>query len=89
MIFVHRTRGEYTVLTHIGVWVKTKFNTPYSRCKFNISYEIVPVSLLVKVSFCFDHKGNSLDFKVERLSHNSFEQVSLGDVGETGIIYVL
>ena len=29
---------EYTVLiTHIGVWVKTKINNLYPRCKFNIS----------------------------------------------------
>ena len=27
-------RTEYTVLTHIGVWVKTKISIPYSRCKF-------------------------------------------------------
>ena len=37
VIFFHRTREstEYTVLTHIGVWVKTKINILYPRCKFN------------------------------------------------------
>ena len=31
---------EYTVLTHIGVWVKTKINILYPQCKFNIYYII-------------------------------------------------
>ena len=40
VLFFHRTQEstEYTVLTHIGVWVKTKINILYPRCKFNILY---------------------------------------------------
>ena len=40
VIFFHRTQEStvYTVLTHIGVWVKTKVNILYPQCKFNISY---------------------------------------------------
>ena len=36
---VNEHSTEYTVLTHIGVWVKTKINILYPRCKFNIYYK--------------------------------------------------
>ena len=38
--FFHRTRKstEFTVLTRIGVWVKTKIKILYPRCKFYIYY---------------------------------------------------
>ena len=39
--FFHRSRRES--ITHIGVWVKTKTNTLYPRCKFNISYNVYSV----------------------------------------------
>ena len=43
VMFFHSTREntEYTVLTHIGVWVKNKINILYPRCKFNIYYNNV------------------------------------------------
>ena len=33
--------AEYTVLTHIGVWVKIQINILYHRCKFNISNNVL------------------------------------------------
>ena len=46
VIFFHRTweSNEYTVLTHIGVWVKTKIKMLYPPCKFNIYYWINKVT---------------------------------------------
>ena len=40
---------EYTVLTHIGVWVKTKINILYPRCKFNISCKKYSVIFIIVV----------------------------------------
>ena len=46
--FFHKTweSTEYTVLTHIGVWVKTQINILYPRCKFDISYTPIFVSFI-------------------------------------------
>ena len=69
VIFFHRTREstEYTVLTHIGVWVKTKINILYPRCKFNIYLKASQSSWLHKV-WChytnhYDRKLLSFNFK--------------------------
>ena len=40
VLFYHRTQEstEYTVLTHIRVWVKTKIKILYRQCKFNKTF---------------------------------------------------
>ena len=64
VIFFHRTweSTEYTVLTHIGVWEKTKINmvteclnivsacSPYNRITYNIHYLLL--SLLIVFVLC-------------------------------------
>ena len=46
VIFFHRTREstEYTVLTHIGVWVKTKINIKLLLYRHQIGALYLPTS---------------------------------------------
>ena len=66
----------YTVLTHIGVWVKTKINILYPRCKFNIHYnnnigftQIYYCVLALYIQYFLDLCEKNEVFVLYKLSH--------------------